>query len=79
MVLTLSTKEVSSIISCIDNAYGDSGADYQDLELGIKLMRMLLAETTDTDKIRWWMWNIEKYLVLIEQDKMRAIENGPLP
>jgi hypothetical protein len=78
MVLTLSVKEVSSIISCIDNAYGDSGATYQDLELGVKLMRMLLAETTDTEKIRWWVWSIEKYLMLIDQAKMREIENNPL-
>ena len=79
MILTLSAKEVGSIVSCIDNAYGDSGADYQDLELGIKLLRLLLGETTDPDKIRWYMHRIENFLILIEQAKMREIENGPLP
>ena len=78
MVLTLSAKEVSSIISCIDNAYGDSGADYQDLELGIKLLRLLLAETTDNDKIRWYMHRIENFLIMIDEAKMREIENNPL-
>jgi len=79
MLLSLSVKEIHSLVSCIDNAYGDSGADYQDLELGIKLLREVMKEQSKPDEIRWNMHRIENFLILIEQAKMRAIENGPLP
>jgi hypothetical protein len=79
MLLSLSVKEIHNLVSCIDNAYGDGGADYQDLELGIKLVREVMKEQSKPDEIRWNMHRIESFLILIEQAKMREIENGPLP
>ena len=78
MLLSLSVNEIHKLVSCVRNAYGDSGADYQDLELGIKLLREVMKEQSKPEEIRWNMHLIEEFLILIEEAKMREIENGPL-
>ena len=78
MLISLSAKEIHSLVSCIDNAYGDSGAGYQDLELGIKLLREVLRTESKPEEIRWTMHRIENFLILIDEAKMREIENNPI-
>ncbi len=78
MLISLSAKEIHKLVSCIDNAYGDSGADYTDLELGIKLLREVLRTESKPEEIRWTMHRIENFLILIDEAKMREIENNPI-
>jgi hypothetical protein len=79
MLISLTRKEIHNLVSCIDNAFADSGAYYQDLELGITLLREVLRTESKPEEIRWTMHRIENFLILIEKAKMQEIERSPLP
>jgi hypothetical protein len=69
MLVSLSRKELGSLVSAIDCAYGESSSFSDALEIGVKILKEIIRVEDDPEMTKYFMEKLKYWLDEIEQNK----------